>query len=429
MTEEQGSAGTIGLLSSWKEIAAYLGVNVRTAQKWEVERGLPVRRLPGGRGRVVAMVSDLEAWLPAPGAVTGEPVVEKRRSFRWVAVLVGVLVVMAGVGWASWVSWRGAPSTWHVVGDALVVVDDHERELWRKTFGFPLTDYQLFADRGQTMGWVGDVDGDGDPEVIFAAYSKTSETTPTVYCYSRRGAERWRFVPGTSAASFPKDYHPPYYPENLLVFRAGGAVRIAVASVHHTWFPCQIALLSGDGQLLREYWHAGHIQTLAVSDTKSTGRPLLYAGGIANGYKQATLVVLNPETFSGSSREEDVTFQLPGAPGLEEARVLFPRSCINRAKETFNGVTRLDARAGRLYVGVYEEAGAEAQVLHTFDQRMTYQGAGLSSRFAARHAELQNTRLLDHALEPDKETQALTHLRWLTQGGTVVAHGHMARSD
>src|SRR5689334_4174929 len=44
-------------LTSWKEIASYLGVNLRTAQKWEEERNLPVRRLPGGRGRVAADVA------------------------------------------------------------------------------------------------------------------------------------------------------------------------------------------------------------------------------------------------------------------------------------------------------------------------------------------------------------------------------------
>ena len=50
-------------LTSWKEIAAALGgVNVRTAQKWERERGLPVRRLPGGRGRVAVDTLALEAW-------------------------------------------------------------------------------------------------------------------------------------------------------------------------------------------------------------------------------------------------------------------------------------------------------------------------------------------------------------------------------
>ncbi len=51
-----------GKLSSWKEIAAWLGVNVRTAQKWEAESGMPVRRVPGSN-RVIAYTEELRAWL------------------------------------------------------------------------------------------------------------------------------------------------------------------------------------------------------------------------------------------------------------------------------------------------------------------------------------------------------------------------------
>ena len=48
-------------LSSWTEIATYLGVSIRTAQIWEKECGLPVRRIPG-RNRVIAYASDFDAW-------------------------------------------------------------------------------------------------------------------------------------------------------------------------------------------------------------------------------------------------------------------------------------------------------------------------------------------------------------------------------
>jgi hypothetical protein len=51
------------VLTSWKEIAAYLGKGVRTVQRWEREFGLPVRR-PGGNSHVVhARCEDLQAWL------------------------------------------------------------------------------------------------------------------------------------------------------------------------------------------------------------------------------------------------------------------------------------------------------------------------------------------------------------------------------
>jgi hypothetical protein len=60
-------------LRSWKEIAAHFGdVSVRTVQKWEKERGLPVRRLPGKRGRVVISLADLERWKHQPTTLTPE---------------------------------------------------------------------------------------------------------------------------------------------------------------------------------------------------------------------------------------------------------------------------------------------------------------------------------------------------------------------
>lgn len=52
------------VLSSWKEIAAYLGKGVRTVQRWERELGLPVRRpRPNERQIVLAFPDELDAWL------------------------------------------------------------------------------------------------------------------------------------------------------------------------------------------------------------------------------------------------------------------------------------------------------------------------------------------------------------------------------
>jgi hypothetical protein len=52
-----------GRLDSWKEIAAYLGRGIRTAQRWELEEGLPVHRLAHEkRGSVYARREELAAW-------------------------------------------------------------------------------------------------------------------------------------------------------------------------------------------------------------------------------------------------------------------------------------------------------------------------------------------------------------------------------
>src|SRR5271154_5510591 len=53
-------------LDSWKEIAAFLGRDERTVNRWEKELGLPVHRLPGTKGRVYAFADELLAWRAAP---------------------------------------------------------------------------------------------------------------------------------------------------------------------------------------------------------------------------------------------------------------------------------------------------------------------------------------------------------------------------
>jgi hypothetical protein len=50
------------VLTSWKEIAAYMGKGVRTVQRWESEMELPVRRPGADRHIVLAFPQELDAW-------------------------------------------------------------------------------------------------------------------------------------------------------------------------------------------------------------------------------------------------------------------------------------------------------------------------------------------------------------------------------
>jgi adenylate cyclase len=59
------------VLESWKEISRYLNRDIRTIQRWELERGLPVRRIPGGeKPRVYAVKSELDDWRRTRGIHT-----------------------------------------------------------------------------------------------------------------------------------------------------------------------------------------------------------------------------------------------------------------------------------------------------------------------------------------------------------------------
>jgi hypothetical protein len=73
------------VLSSWKEIASYLGKGVRTVQRWERELRLPVHRPAGARkGVVVAFPDELSKWAtqneePPTSHDTPEPLREAAR--------------------------------------------------------------------------------------------------------------------------------------------------------------------------------------------------------------------------------------------------------------------------------------------------------------------------------------------------------------
>jgi len=93
-------------LESWKEIAAHINRDARTARRWE-KLGLPVRRLPGTRPGVYALVSEIDAWMNKgvgghPGADTSaEPSsslasVKHRRSW-WVIAATGSLAAIAAL--------------------------------------------------------------------------------------------------------------------------------------------------------------------------------------------------------------------------------------------------------------------------------------------------------------------------------------------
>lgn len=52
------------VLTSWKDIARYMGKGVRTVQRWEQDFGLPVRRpLGSSKKAILARPQDLDAWV------------------------------------------------------------------------------------------------------------------------------------------------------------------------------------------------------------------------------------------------------------------------------------------------------------------------------------------------------------------------------
>lgn len=100
-----------------------------------------------------------------------------------------------------------------------------------------------------------------------------------------------------------------------------------------------------------EYWHSGHLNALSLASFR--GRELAYFDGVNNAQKAATLVVLDPARLGGAARELS-GYQLTdfGAP-MEEARVLFPGSCLTPSG-SYNAAAHIFATGNGVVVDVWE---------------------------------------------------------------------------
>ncbi len=385
-------------LASWKEVAAYLGVTLRTAQLWEKERGLPIRRLPGGRGRVAAYLDELEKWKEARPMASEAP---KKLPWHWVAIAGGALL-LAVVASLSLFN-RPQPVSTKIDGDAFVVYDATGRELWRKLF--PEMEHRPL---NVHRSWIGDLDGDGRREVLFAT---DHQIHSELLCFSGSGELKWRFVPGRKMETRREKFNASYVVEGFSVLADR---RIVVTSRHFLDYPSQVALLSASGKMASDYWHSGQLNLLSVADLNHDGKSEIYLGGIANGYKQAVVVQLDPDNLGGASHEENADFQLLGmSEGTERHRILLPRSCVNRQTLEYNMVAGVRALEDRIMVSVREAHGENGfGADYAFGPELKLLSAKWSDQLRPRHDELRRQRVLDHDLS-EAELQAVNFPRVL----------------
>jgi hypothetical protein len=70
-------------MDSWKEIAVYLGREVRTAQRWEKREGLPVHRHVHAKASSVwAFKHEIDAWLHTRSPAASEPAQSAAESLK-----------------------------------------------------------------------------------------------------------------------------------------------------------------------------------------------------------------------------------------------------------------------------------------------------------------------------------------------------------
>ena len=202
-----------GQLTSWKEIAGYLHVAVRTAQAWERKKGLPVLHMNGKKGRVIADPEELDRWK--------QSVSHRNRWFSnlrslkfYVALLTALLI--GAVVYESIRLMRdfrdNSPVRSHSEQQPLVVVDHSKKEPLQKntsktdgTSAGRRTDSA--PDRKITFQ---DVDGDGEVETILdysPVNSRSGPKTSQGVTDKKEMGRNMAAVPPPSSESSPSAKH------------------------------------------------------------------------------------------------------------------------------------------------------------------------------------------------------------------------------
>ncbi len=252
-------------------------------------------------------------WIAAEPRDTAQPAPAQpaprvnRGSWLKIIMAIAGVAVLAGVAYlvVHWLTAVDQPQSARLEGSTLIDMNARGQDLWRKSFPDGLST-EYYNQGIATRMWIGDLDGGGRSEVLFLQHpagDPMSHST-TLICYSDRGKERWRWHPGRALPELEGN-PAAFRTVGLAVLKAapGKRRRIVLSSTHMPFYPDQIAVIDANGKTISEYWHSGHLYALTLADLDGDGREEIVAAGISNGYRQATLVVLDPDRVFGASTE------------------------------------------------------------------------------------------------------------------------------
>lgn len=421
-------------LDSWKEIAEYLGRDVRTAMRWAKSQQLPVRRV-GGQGRsVFAFTDEIDAWLagspaaapdqpPAPSAdPDAAPPAPPRRGLRYrayaiamVAVAVLVIAISPGTRWSVKPGASGLPVRVEVNELAVSLTDGSRR---REIHRF---DPDVTPTLTPAVPRLHDADGDGTRDVLlgistYVDLHHRAARTGELINISGDGDVRWRFTFDDVLTFREERFDGPWGLTDWSLSPGSAPARIAIAAHHHTWWASMASVLDHRGQRLRTFVHPGWIESLLWLDE---GRVAL--AGFTNARDAAMLAVVDVEQPDARAPgTEGTPFEcLSCATGTPAFYATFGRSELNSVHGGRFNRARVSRQNGRIVVRTVEVAGdpLSATAIYEFDSALRLLRARYDDLYWTMHARFEREGRVTHTREtcPERDGPADVHV-WSDAG-------------
>ena len=403
-------------LNSWKQIARYLGRDVRTVRRWENKGvGMPVHRVPGGRS-VFAYTRELDAWL-----VDGTPLEALQRpdqlfSLSRLQLGLGVmgLVAIAAALVGSWPSptpkvMRLETLDGHVialdpVGDVAWTYEHSEGRSFEHTV--PLT---LVTERRP----------EGDDLLLLATTTIAVEEEPRVgaelFAFGTEGQLRWQSMRTESYRFGRETYSESWVSSALAAHDMSTGVRIAWAIHDHNWWPSALFLLDDRGSVEGTFVNSGWItRTTFVNHPEED---LLLAGGISNSRMGAMVAVLDASDIQGHSPEESGSeFACLDCP---LRYFVFPPTDVSRASGlAYNETVGIDPGTSQIRITVMEgPPSSDVVSVYLFTTAFDLIRVTPGDSFWPTHDLLELEGKLDHSAEACPWRVAPPILSWTPDGG------------
>jgi hypothetical protein len=399
-------------LDSWKAIAAHLQRDETTARRWGREFGLPVRRVPGGRGHsVFAYASEIDAWLKTAPLTVAPPKTNTigRARRRHPGVWFTVAAIVATAAGLTAVLARGPHPTLgelriEVTPDGVVALDAVGGQRWKYPFDpaykVGLPDDPLLVLTGE------------HPAVYTATHvqirrSDGLQQSGTLLCLDGNGRLQQSFSFDDQVTFHGKTYGPPWAITSFAVDSGGGSRRIAVAAHHAVWEPSIVTVLDEAGHRHGTFVHAGWIESV-----QWLGPDRLLVGGFSNAHDGGMVALLDPSAPGGLDGQgpeppDSQYYCETCGRGLPIRRmVILPRTEVNRAAAAPFNRARLQVFTDRVVARTIEvPAQAAVDVAYEFTRGLDLVAASYSDRYRELRSalETQGTLKRSHKELPGRD--------------------------
>ena len=424
-------------LSSWKEIAGYVGRDARTVARWEKERGFPVRRLPGGpRSSVFAYTDEIDVWMRGAADMQPAAAPPPAPSPALVPAPVPTLVPAAGPPPAPprspikyWITAAAA------VAIAAVLLIPYLRGTRRLITEIQVQGTEVAAYSGRARVWahdfnvhvrlapvphqyaIADLDDDGAADAVVAIhmYGGPRDVARLVR-FGADGSLHWQQSVEQSVVYGGETYGGPWGSGPVVVQQSSRGPRIVWATHHYTWWPAVVAMLDPGGQVRARFLHPGWITAMHPLPADR-----IVIAGLSNELDSDIVAVLDERSWPGAAPPgENPAFACRDCPEGRPLRYfVVPRTELN----ALAGTPRLQAHIAEVEQGIsvrtYQNGSdpGGGELILEFAPDMTPMRARMSDAYWTWHRRMETEKRVGHPADACPERRGVELREWQRDSG------------